>query len=424
MSEFSISSTTSKKTHFSSLLLSDLLLFCSFILSHPLYFFYFIFFSPYLFRFLSFLSPLFITTFLLLLVFLTVSPNLVHDNLSTELSESKVSFLLGTYQTVVERLRSKVEEHGNPELNQFEELEVYKIVFDTSDFDIGENPIQVLESDAKENCLTSDATQVKNNSSSEDSGNENLVVITRSESSQLIAEAKPLGVFLHQKEEFEELASKKEAKDVKPLSSNFNKVESEQKEEPYMRSGSKAMGYKLRDAKISADDGGECLSRMNSQKLDSNPWSSPDNGGEYNSKAMNNSQTMGANLGSFGSMRKEKEWRRTLACKLFEERHNADGGEGMDMLWETYETDSIKVQGKSKSKKGKKGNIERHHDDDVDDEDEDELSNGQLCCLQALKFSAGKMSLGMGRPNLVKISKALKGIGWLHHVTKGKKGYR
>ncbi|THG18902.1 hypothetical protein TEA_022349 [Camellia sinensis var. sinensis] len=36
----------------------------------------------------------------------------------------------------------------------------------------------------------------------------------------------------------------------------------------------------------------------------------------------------------------------------------------------------------------------------------------------------GTLNLGMGRPNLVKISKAIKGIGWLHHVTKhGKKGY-
>jgi hypothetical protein len=93
----------------------------------------------------------------------------------------------------------------------------------------------------------------------------------------------------------------------------------------------------------------------------------------------------------------------------------------MDMLWETYETDSTKVQAKGRAKKGKKGSIE-YYDDEEDLEEE--KSDGQLCCLQALKFSAGKMNLGMGRPNLVKISKALKGIGWLHHVSKhSKKGH-
>lgn len=101
----------------------------------------------------------------------------------------------------------------------------------------------------------------------------------------------------------------------------------------------------------------------------------------------------------------------------------------MDMLWETYEADheSTKQQqrqqllAKSKTKKGKKW---RSKYDDDEEEDEEEIDDGQLCCLQALKFSAGKMNLGMGRPNLVKISKAFKGIGWLHNVTKhGKKIY-
>lgn len=93
-----------------------------------------------------------------------------------------------------------------------------------------------------------------------------------------------------------------------------------------------------------------------------------------------------------------------------------DGGEGMDMLWETYETESKKVQGRINKKKKSGKSVE----DEVEEEDID----GQLCCLQALKFSAGKMNLGMGRPNLVKFSKALKGIGWLHHFGRhGKKGY-
>lgn len=129
---------------------------------------------------------------------------------------------------------------------------------------------------------------------------------------------------------------------------------------------------------------------------------------------------MDSNLGSYGSMRRDKEWKKTLACKLFEERQNVDGGEGMDLLWETYEVDSSsnKANGgkcnnaQKKKRSKKKSQAELYNDDDDEAEDMD----GQLCCLQALKFSTGKMNLG--RPNLLKISKAFKGIGWLHHVTR------
>ncbi|KAG6417205.1 hypothetical protein SASPL_119358 [Salvia splendens] len=111
-------------------------------------------------------------------------------------------------------------------------------------------------------------------------------------------------------------------------------------------------------------------------------------------------------LSSCGSMRREREWRRTLAGKLFEERHSG-GGEGMDSLWEAHEMDSNKSGGRRK-----KVEVEEEEDG------EDEI---QLCCLQALKMSAGKMNLGVGRPSLVKISKAIKGIGWLHLHKSSKK---
>ncbi|CAN4101325.1 unnamed protein product [Withania somnifera] len=91
---------------------------------------------------------------------------------------------------------------------------------------------------------------------------------------------------------------------------------------------------------------------------------------------------------------KAKDWKRTLACKFYEERHNASdsNGEGMDLLWENC---------------SKEEQINEHIE--------------QLCCLQALNFSAGKMNLGMGRANLVKISKAIKGFKWIHHVNKNNK---
>ncbi|GKB14743.1 hypothetical protein Tco_0848666 [Tanacetum coccineum] len=99
------------------------------------------------------------------------------------------------------------------------------------------------------------------------------------------------------------------------------------------------------------------------------------------------------------------------------------GGEGMESLWEAYEEDTMnKISRSSKKKKNVKNNKSKsefkYFDDGVSedgDEDDQFMGNGQLCCFKALKMSTGKMNLGMGKPNLVKISKALKGFGWLHH---------
>lgn len=250
MSEFPPPSTTTKKTdRLSSLLLSDLFLFCSFILSHPLYFSYLVFFSPYLFKLLSFLSPLFITTSLLLLALLTISPSLVNDNSHTELYGSKVSFFyLQTYQAVVERLRSKVEDGTDQEFHHFEELEAYKIVFETSStLGIEENhAVEVTEVEqAKDQSAcsgTGQSVQVHEGSIFHQvfgacgvsdqvvdvNLDENSVLITRSESNghELIAEGKTLGGFLHQKEEFEDIWFQKEEKEaLKPLNVNSNKAD-------------------------------------------------------------------------------------------------------------------------------------------------------------------------------------------------------
>ncbi|KAL5997175.1 hypothetical protein ACLOJK_008103 [Asimina triloba] len=111
----------------------------------------------------------------------------------------------------------------------------------------------------------------------------------------------------------------------------------------------------------------------------------------------------------FGSMRRDKEWKRTLACKLYEERQMVDGIEGMDLLWEVHEVDSgkFKVKNKEEKKKEKKRNLAAQHKEEEEDEDID----AQLCCLQALRFSTAKMNLGMGRINSMRISKAFKGMG-------------
>ncbi|KAG5027548.1 hypothetical protein JHK86_023462 [Glycine max] len=231
-----------------------------------------------------------------------------------------------------------------------------------------------------------------------------------------IVEVKSLESLFQENQELEDLSCQKEHKEVKPLIAEFNKVE-ESKEKWPLRSGSKVvMGN--RDNKVSTNSDGEFAFAASgrvkslSQRLEAN-IGSPESNWVYSGKGMGNNNQA---LGSFGSMRVEKEWRRTLACKLFEERHNADGSEGMDMLWETYETESNKILKKSNTKRGKKkGEVENSEDDE---EEEEEDMEGKLCCLQALKFSTGKMNLGMGRPNLLKFTKALKGIGWLHNVGK------
>ncbi|XP_020598559.1 uncharacterized protein LOC110038131 isoform X2 [Phalaenopsis equestris] len=132
-----------------------------------------------------------------------------------------------------------------------------------------------------------------------------------------------------------------------------------------------------------------------------------------------------------GSMRKEKEWKRTLACKLFEERMTyklceerkaVEGAEDMDLLWEAYEADSDKTEKQRKEKVTKKAVKEKvEEEEEEEEEDAEEGLSGQLCCLQALKLSAGKMNLGVGRPSLMKISMALKGITVFHSAGRRRK---
>ncbi|XAR58749.1 hypothetical protein NMG60_11014273 [Bertholletia excelsa] len=284
MSELCVSGTV-KKNKLLCTLLSYFLLLISFLRSHPLYLSYLIFFSPYLLKLLSFLSPLFITTSLLLLGFLT----LAHEKSPLESPESKLGFLISTCRAVLQRLgpSENTENAEEKDFSQFEELEAYKIVFDTSSLHAGEAVGEISEPKPEEKgSISLDGDSI-----------------------------------------LRSLKSKSFLPSAYPTDNGF--------------------------------------------------WETP------SSRSMDENSC----LGSYGSMRKEKEWRRTLACKLYEERHN------------------------SKSKKKDEFKY-------VDEEEEEEDIDGRLCCLQALKLSTGKMNLGMKRPNLVKISKAFKGIGWLHNVSK------
>ncbi|KAM3372883.1 hypothetical protein ACQJBY_019670 [Aegilops geniculata] len=138
-----------------------------------------------------------------------------------------------------------------------------------------------------------------------------------------------------------------------------------------------------------------------------------------------------------GSPSKGKEWKRTLACKLYEERIQLkvcrDGAvagacaDDMDMLWEAYETGggsssavAVAVAGDTKLRGGGGGGKAKEESVvDEDEEEEDEEDEGpvrQLCCLQALKFSTRKMNLGGGKPSLSKISRVLKRMTALSRV--------
>lgn len=139
------------------------------------------------------------------------------------------------------------------------------------------------------------------------------------------------------------------------------------------------------------------------------------------------SRTSSENLVSEGSpSRKDKEWKRTLACKLYEERMQlrlcrdravVEGSDNMDMLWEAYEVGGggggkgrggKRSGSKAKAGTSKEGELVNEAvEEEEENDDEEEGSVRQLCCLQALKFSTRKMNFGGGKPSLSKISKVL-----------------
>lgn len=445
---------------------------CFSIFSHPIYFSYFIFFSPYILKLISFLSPLFITTTLLLLALLTaVSPNnylLLFDK--NEFSNSKLASLIHWLQS-----KGTTTDHKDEEIiGCLEEFEAYLVMFQASIF-------QALEAKSGEIIsFSSPSFEVEANESINPEGNKSLEILFQENNEESEKEVKPPppptpleSLFFQECEGFEDLAHQKGENEANPKDPDLDKAKSEEgeEEESKVKLGlvSKNEGSRSLDAKGEMKEkNNEGMKRVESKggklglisrngikmKVNYNNKSerfleaslgSPENNWVYNE----------GSLGSFGSMRKEKEWRRTLACKLFEERHNnnnknininnisnnnninnnVNGSEGMDSLWETYDETELdsnkkKVLEKSKTKKGKKSNSnsgvlyynEEDEEDQNEEDEEEEGMDGKLCCLQALKFSAGKMNLGMGRPNLMKISKAFKGIGWLHHV--GKHGSR
>lgn len=127
----------------------------------------------------------------------------------------------------------------------------------------------------------------------------------------------------------------------------------------------------------------------------------------------------------------DREWKRTLACKLYEDRITTKlreerkvpvpvkEGEGeeeeMDLIWEAIEVNSNKNDGNKRNTKNKGKKEEEREEDSVYEEgEEDDGPVRQLCCLQAFRVSTRKMNLGVGRPNLIKLSKVLKKMSVFH----------
>lgn len=402
MSEFALSSPPeenpiNKKIGFSTLLLSDFHLFVSFILSHPFYFSYILFFSPYIFKILSFLSPLFVTTTLVLLALLST----LHFN-DSESPETQPSFLFSFCSKLVSVLE---ETKFDEDVKSLEELEAYKMVVEAcSIMCASENEsveIRFVDKFCNHESTISEA--------STDETHEEAIEI------QPLKFVDPMETEKCEKEEEEE-------EKVKP------------KSDVVLDSGEGQCWKKPTKQESKAQKVG-LVGDGNVESYDDLPKLSDFLGQVKKNEATCHKEEDGdVSLRSFGSMRKEKEWRRTLACKLFEERHNADVGQGMDHLWETYETETEKKQNeeekKKKEKKTKKSmmmmktkSIEKKEVVmEEEEEDEDGIDQQQLCCLQALKLSTGKMHMGIARPNLMKLSKAFKGIGrFYNNATKHSK---
>ncbi|KAL7154271.1 hypothetical protein ABFS83_04G222900 [Erythranthe nasuta] len=447
---------SNSKRHFCSILISGITLLFSFVLSHPLYFSYFVFFSPYILKLLHFLSPLLVTISLLLLAF-------VNEAFCTELSAS--AFMKYCPDEGFK---------GSDDLGMYEILFVPSVIME-----VGENPVEFLEEKTEEDPpLVEIKEDLSIASKIENFAVVNKVVINPADCNgggAGLMEERRLKNFLKILDEFEKMASgvedrKKKVVEPPTICAKAAKVVVGKF---LLRNGSEADVSKLGAAdKDVVNNGGKdhhksmveddveykkMASCVEEREKDESPpigvevfdklpvrngsdakesevgvksFANCNNGGKDDKKSMvkAHSQRISSdanNLGNYGSMRKEKEWKRTLACKLFEERHNVDGGEGMDSLWEAYEISSSngsaakKTNGNKNLKKNENKSLKKKKSEiEIEEDEEEGISNGQLCCLQALNLSTKKMNLGIGRPNLVKISKAIKGIGWLHHVSK------
>nr|XP_043611455.1 uncharacterized protein LOC122583080 [Erigeron canadensis] len=329
------------------------------------------FFFPYIIKIVALISPYFIVTVFLLLIITT----------TTSLCPKLPQFELGILQSVIQELKLNDLDGfdiDNVDMCNFEDFEIYQIVFDDTFlimvYNQSDEDVKILEVDVEEvhvdeekpisivKTYPMDIGSTFNDDSFMDKScfdQDNVVVKVSDKYVIKVEEEQGLEKLFEELDKFEDctMESEKTSGDLEEEKlSMVKKVEGE-----YM------VKNLIENDKMSQNSGRSSSWRSNSSSV----------------------------LSSHGSMREEKEWRKTLACKLFEERHNSLGGEeGMDSLWESYENcnsnkrnETMITNNKSKEMVKKNSNI-----------------------------GGRKLNLGMKKPNLMKISKALKGFGWLHRV--------
>uniref|UniRef100_A0A7N0TPY6 Uncharacterized protein n=1 Tax=Kalanchoe fedtschenkoi TaxID=63787 RepID=A0A7N0TPY6_KALFE len=349
-----------------SLLLSAV---TEFLRTHPLYVSYLVFFSPYILRLLSFLSPL------LLLLLLCSTSFLLHgdENASStgsvlEVEAYKIIFenfheSLTDSADEVEVCKEMVKEGVSPEI-------VKSCCSSTPLPDVEKST--VCGEDELSSCMDPSPTSAGKSRNAESSNWDDAEIIKHMVCSSAV----------NTPEENER--GDDEEKPVKAaVGAGFDKAEG-----PLMTATTQKSG-------------------SNDTRVDESQDEST-NSTDLNKTASLKSSSSWIEAGSM--RRSEKEWRRTLACKLFEERHNKGG---MDMLWETYEVVGAGDDGSSRANA-------RESDVDEDEDDDDAEEVGKMCCLQALKMSSGKVNLGIGRKNMMKLSKALRRFGWLPKTSSDK----
>ncbi|ONK58414.1 uncharacterized protein A4U43_C09F12230 [Asparagus officinalis] len=425
-----------------------LLSFAIFLYSQPLYLAYLLYFSPYILQLISFLFPLLLSTSIFLLLFSPHSLTEGEDvtvSLLDQLATLVVSAVGNVFEWEVEAmgelydnvgLNCEVGEAGPSKVNVENSAETDALqsnsvsgervslkgsgfepedaIAEVGNCEVAREPVEFsLKSSEKDKLLEYDASHRMSNSSAKCDMREEPAEFSseKSERSENSESNSGTGdeVFVPQTPDrtSEIIVNSPLARRVKKRGESFHSLS---------RSGS----MRTRSMSMSAEFY-ECSSSnfevegpKSSEKNELSKSRCPSKMQENLSKSLS---LRSKDLQREGSMRKEKEWRRTLACKLYEERMafkiqekrtTAEGAEQMDLLWETYESDA---DGANKSKsKGKKGKKESYIDGEDGDEEEEE-SVSRLCCLQAFRLSSGRMNLGVGRPNLEKISKAFKGFG-------------
>uniref|UniRef100_A0A7N0TFR4 Uncharacterized protein n=1 Tax=Kalanchoe fedtschenkoi TaxID=63787 RepID=A0A7N0TFR4_KALFE len=346
-----------------SLLLSAV---TEFLRTHPLYVSYLIFFSPYILKLLSFLSPL-----LLLLLLLCSTSFLLHgdENASSTGSVLEVE----AYNIIFENFHYSVTDSAEVCKETVKEGVAPEIVKSCCSSTLlpDVEKSTVCGEDELSSCMDPSPTSAGESRNAESSNWDDTEIIKHTVCSSAV----------NTPEENER--GDDEEKPVKAaVGVGFDKAEGPMMTAATQKSGSNAGVDESQDESTNSTD----LNKTASLKSSSG-------------------------RSAAGSMRRsDKEWRRTLACKLFEERHNKGG---MDMLWETYE-----VVGAGHGCSSRANARESDVDEDEDDDDAEEV--GKMCCLQALKISSGKVNLGIGRKNMMKLSKALRRFGWLHKTSSDK----